>query len=79
MQACAARGVQLKWFGEPQPVGFTSTYTSWTYARPRPMPRSDRVLAAILDMRLPLTFSIADCGVLAARPTFRPSALRALL
>ncbi|MGO4915590.1 DegT/DnrJ/EryC1/StrS family aminotransferase [Pseudogemmobacter sp. W21_MBD1_M6] len=62
---CAARGVELKWFGAPDPVAFTSKYDSWRYANPAPMPKSDRILAGILDMRLPLTFSIADCEQIA--------------
>ena len=62
---CAARGVELKWFGASEPVGFTSTYDSWRYAAPEPMPESDRVLHAILDMRIPLTFSEAGCALIA--------------
>jgi dTDP-4-amino-4,6-dideoxygalactose transaminase len=62
---CAARGVELKWFGAPDPVAFTSRYDSWTYAPSTPMPASDRVLHAILDMRLPLTFSLEDCAQIA--------------
>ncbi|MDJ1008984.1 MAG: DegT/DnrJ/EryC1/StrS family aminotransferase [Paracoccaceae bacterium] len=60
-----ARGVELKWFGAPRPQGFTSIYRHWSYARPDPMPASDRVLRAILDMRLPLTFSADDCRLIA--------------
>jgi hypothetical protein len=30
------------------------------------MPTSDRILAGIIDMRLPLTFSVADCEQIAA-------------
>jgi dTDP-4-amino-4,6-dideoxygalactose transaminase len=62
---CAARGVELKWFGDPQPVAFTSRYDSWTYAPGAPMPATDRILHAILDMRLPLTFSLEDCAQIA--------------
>ncbi len=62
---CAARGVELKWFGAPEPVAFTSRYDSWHYAPSAPMPASDRVLAGILDMRLPLTFSLEDCAQIA--------------
>ena len=62
---CAARGVELKWFGGAEPVGFTSRYDSWRYAPSAPMPASDRVLKAILDMRLPLTFSTQDCALIA--------------
>ncbi|MGR3396154.1 DegT/DnrJ/EryC1/StrS family aminotransferase [Pseudooceanicola nanhaiensis] len=62
---CAARGVELKWFGAPEPAGFTSRYESWRYAPSETMPASDRILRAILDMRLPLTFSLDDCALIA--------------
>ena len=62
---CAARGVELKWFGAAEPVAFTSRYDSWRYAPADPMPATDRILAAILDMRLPLTFSLEDCALIA--------------
>lgn len=62
---CGARGVELKWFGAPEPAAFTSRYDSWRYAAPAPMPASDRVLAGILDLRVPLTFSLEDCALIA--------------
>ncbi|MDJ0626913.1 MAG: DegT/DnrJ/EryC1/StrS family aminotransferase [Rhodobacter sp.] len=62
---CAARGVELKWFGAPEPVAFTSRYDSWRYALPEPLPQTDRVLAGLLDMRVPLTFSLEDCALIA--------------
>lgn len=62
---CAARGVELKWFGGAEPVGFTSRYDSWRYAPSEPMPKSDRILKSIIDMRLPLTFSLEDCALIA--------------
>jgi dTDP-4-amino-4,6-dideoxygalactose transaminase len=65
MRRCAARGVELKWFGGAEPTGFTSRYDSWRYAPSERMPRTDRVLKSILDMRLPLTFSLDDCALIA--------------
>ena len=62
---CAARGVELKWFGAPDPVGFTSRYDHWAYATPAPLPQTDRILAGLIDLRLPLTFSPADVAVIA--------------
>ncbi|TDT74966.1 dTDP-4-amino-4,6-dideoxygalactose transaminase [Litoreibacter halocynthiae] len=62
---CAARGVELKWFGATEPKAFTSRYDSWRYARPQALARTDEILSGLLDMRLPLTFSIADCEVIA--------------
>jgi dTDP-4-amino-4,6-dideoxygalactose transaminase len=62
---CAARGVELKWFGAPEPRAFTSRYDSWRYARPQRLTRTDGILAGLLDMRLPLTFTTEDCATLA--------------
>jgi len=62
---CAARGVELKWFGADSPAGFTSKYDSWRYANPTPMPKTDRILRGVVDMRLPLTFSLDDCAQIA--------------
>lgn len=62
---CAARGVELKWFGADEPAAFTSKYDSWRYANPTPMPKSDRILRGIMDIRLPLTFSLDDCALIA--------------
>jgi dTDP-4-amino-4,6-dideoxygalactose transaminase len=62
---CKARGVELKWFGAEEPAGYTSAYRHWRYASPAPMPATDRVLSGLLDMRLPLTFSLEDCALIA--------------
>jgi dTDP-4-amino-4,6-dideoxygalactose transaminase len=62
----ARRGVELKWFGAEEPVGFTSAHRSWRYMAPQALPRTDRVLAGLFDMRLPLTFSLEDCDLIAA-------------
>lgn len=65
LDRCAARGVELKWFGVPEPVAFTSRYDSWRYADTPRLPQSDRILAGIIDMRVPLTFSLQDCAQIA--------------
>jgi len=62
---CLKRGVELKWFGGAEPVGFTSRYDSWRYVEAPRMPQSDAVLAGIIDMRVPLTFSLEDCALIA--------------
>jgi hypothetical protein len=62
---CRARGVELKWFGAEEPVGYTSAYRHWHFATPEPMPGTDRILAGLIDMRLPLTFSLEDCALIA--------------
>ncbi len=65
LKRCAARGVELKWFGGAEPVGFTSRYDSWRYVDAPRMPASDAILAGIVDMRVPLTFSVEDCASIA--------------
>jgi dTDP-4-amino-4,6-dideoxygalactose transaminase len=65
LAACAARGVELKWFGAAEPAAFTSRYAHWAYAAPEPLPATDAVLAGLIDMRLPLTFSLDDCRLIA--------------
>ncbi len=65
LKRCLDRGVELKWFGGAEPSGFTSRYDSWRYAPSTPMPASDRILRGIIDMRLPLTFSLEDCAQIA--------------
>ena len=65
VEGCKARGVELKWFGAPVPLAFTSRYDSWRYAPAQSLPQTDRILAGLLDMRLPLTFSLEDGRVIA--------------
>jgi dTDP-4-amino-4,6-dideoxygalactose transaminase len=63
---CAAKGVELKWFGEDEPRGFTSRFDSWRFLGRLPdLPRTRSVLAKTLDMRLPLTFDPDDCRLIA--------------
>lgn len=61
----ADAGVEVKWFGADQPIGFTSDHHSWRYAGAQNLPRTDAILAGLFDMRLPLTFSLEDCTDLA--------------
>jgi dTDP-4-amino-4,6-dideoxygalactose transaminase len=65
LQGCAARGVELKWFGAETPVAFTSRYDSWRYAEAQSLPQTDAILAGLIDMRLPLTFSTDDAALIA--------------
>ncbi len=62
---CAARGVELKWFGAADPVAFTSRYDHWRYAKPEALPQTDRILAGLIDLRLPLTFTPEDAAQIA--------------
>jgi len=58
---CAARGVELKWFGNKDPHGFTSRYDSWKYLGDAPeLPNTLKILNRTFDMRLPLTFDESD-------------------
>jgi dTDP-4-amino-4,6-dideoxygalactose transaminase len=61
----AAAGVEVKWFGAPGPVGFTSDHHSWRYVAAQDLPQTDRILSGLFDMRLPLTFDMDDCAELA--------------
>lgn len=65
LSGAAARGVELKWFGAAEPQGFTSRYAHWRYAAPEVLPQTDRVLAGLIDMRLPLTFRPDDTAQIA--------------
>jgi dTDP-4-amino-4,6-dideoxygalactose transaminase len=62
---CLVRGVELKWFGAADPVAFTSRYSHWAYANPPVLPQTDRVLAGLIDMRVPLTFTQDDVALIA--------------
>ena len=64
VKECLARGVELKWFGDPEPVAYTSRYGTWRYLEPQSLPVTNRVLASLLDMRIPLTFSVEDCRLI---------------
>ena len=68
IEKAGARGVSVKWFGNKEPNGFTSTYDSWEYFPTLPkleLPQTRKVLATMCDMRLPLTFSTDDCDDIA--------------
>ena len=54
-------GVELKWFGNDDPIGFTSNHKSWKYVGRQQLNNSDEILSSLFDLRLPLTFSIDDC------------------
>ncbi|MEM7721360.1 MAG: DegT/DnrJ/EryC1/StrS aminotransferase family protein [Pseudomonadota bacterium] len=62
--ACADCGLDIKWFGDADPKGFTSTHASWRYVPRQMLPRTDDVLATLFDMRLPLTFTEGDCALI---------------
>jgi dTDP-4-amino-4,6-dideoxygalactose transaminase len=70
---CLVAHVEIKWFGAAEPVAFTSRHQSWRYAGSQHLPKTDRVLSQLCDMRLPLTFSLDDCRLIGA--IIRESAL----
>ena len=65
VDGCVERGVELKWFGATLPKAFTSKYDSWKYIDPQILEQTDSVLSGLLDMRLPLTFTLDDCEIVA--------------
>ncbi|MEM9278504.1 MAG: DegT/DnrJ/EryC1/StrS family aminotransferase, partial [Pseudomonadota bacterium] len=63
---CGKRGVEIKWFGADEPVAFTSRYDSWQYFENLPdLPQTKKVLSRTCDMRVPLTFDLDDCQLIA--------------
>ncbi|NNE64393.1 MAG: aminotransferase class I/II-fold pyridoxal phosphate-dependent enzyme, partial [Gammaproteobacteria bacterium] len=65
VENCAKHGVELKWFGDLEPHGFTSRYDSWRYLNNKQdLPNTLRILSTTFDMRIPLTFEIADMLVI---------------
>ena len=65
LNGCLELGVELKWFGNKEPVGFTSAYSSWKYLGEIPtLPNTDRILMTMCDMRIPLTFGEEDCDTI---------------
>lgn len=63
--ACLQRGVELKWFGDANPVGFTSRFDSWTYAPEQSLDKTIGILKRVFDMRIPLSFNVEDCSFIA--------------
>ncbi len=61
---CRARGVELKWFGAEKPTGYTSRHNSWRYMEQQDLSKTDQILSKLLDMRIPLTFSVEDCQLI---------------
>lgn len=65
MKNCKNRGVELKWFGDANPVGFTSRYDSWRYASTPKLDQTLKILHGLIDMRVPLSFDEDDCSFIA--------------
>ena len=66
LKTCFERGVEIKWFGAHEPVGFTSSWESWQYIKDIPeLPQTRSTLDFMCDFRIPLTFSMEDCAKIA--------------
>jgi len=66
VENCAKRGVEIKWFGDDEPKAFTSRYDSWQYFDEiADLPKTREVLSRTCDMRVPLTFDLDDCALIA--------------
>ena len=66
VEECGRRGVEIKWFGRTEPVGYTSSFESWQYIADLPaLERTKSILDFLCDIRIPLTFSIEDCRSIA--------------
>ncbi len=62
---CTERGLSLKWFGRAEPQGFTSTWEHWRYVHEaQPLQRTRGMLDGLIDMRIPLTITSADCALI---------------
>jgi dTDP-4-amino-4,6-dideoxygalactose transaminase len=67
LEACASRGVFIKWFGRKEPLGFTSVASHWGYVEGRQnLPQSERVLSEVCDMRIPLALTLENCDTIVA-------------
>ena len=65
LEACRLRGVYLKWFGAKQAAGYTSVSVQWRFlSDPHTPPVTARVLERLCDMRIPLTLTEAECGII---------------
>jgi len=61
IKECSFFGVDLKWFGDDIPKGYTSNYSHWKYINNIEIKNTSKYLDSLIDMRIPLTFSDDDC------------------
>ncbi len=59
-------GVSVKWFGRPDPLGFTSRFDHWRYAGEQALPQTAAVLQGLCDMRIPLTMTDDQADLIVA-------------
>ncbi|MFZ4809030.1 MAG: DegT/DnrJ/EryC1/StrS family aminotransferase [Hyphomicrobiaceae bacterium] len=61
-----SRGVSIKWFGAPEQIGFTSAPRHWRYAGEQgELARTHAVLAALCDIRTPVSLTDDECDLIA--------------
>lgn len=65
LSLAADQGVHVKWFGRPEPVGFTSRYEHWRYVSDQTLHATTAVLQGLCDMRIPLSMTVDDCEIVA--------------
>ncbi len=63
VELAGSHGVNVKWFGRPEPVGFTSRFDHWRYADEQSLQATAAVLGGLCDMRIPLAMTADDCEV----------------
>ena len=61
---CTKRGVAIKWFGRPEPQGYTSQYHHWQYLEPQALPRTTEILQTTCDLRIPLSLTEEQCNTI---------------
>lgn len=64
LRRCKKRGVEIKWFGNLKPVGYTSRHESWKYIKVQNLPNIPKIVTRVMDIRIPLTFTLRDCRVI---------------
>ncbi len=65
LEVCARQGLNVKWFGGDDPVGFTSAPRHWTYIEDRgPLERTHSVLAGLCDIRTPVSLTDDECDTI---------------
>jgi len=65
LDLAAEHGVQVKWFGRPEPVGFTSRFDHWRYASEQSLQKTQEILSTTCDLRIPLGMTSEDADMIA--------------
>ena len=66
IDGCRQRGVDIKWFGRKEPVGFTSSWQDWQYVEDeQTLPHTREMLDRLCDMRIPIDLSTDEARCIA--------------